>query len=97
MVAAVPAYVPGYRLIKPPVIEEGPFGTPGGPVPQPVVILIEVEGRDYLPLTPQQDIMTSPRSGWPRPGPSGWRGWRRDRPRRRLARAATASPRGPSG
>jgi acetaldehyde dehydrogenase len=61
MVAAVAAYVPGYRLIKPPVIEEGPFGTPGGPVPHRVVILIEVEGAgDYLPpYAGNLDIMTS--------------------------------------
>jgi acetaldehyde dehydrogenase len=61
MVAAVAAYVPGYRLTKAPVIEEGPFATPGGPVPHRVVILIEVEGAgDYLPAyAGNLDIMTS--------------------------------------
>ena len=61
MVAEVAAYVPGYRLIKPPVIEEGPFGTPGGTVPHRVVIMIEVEGAgDYLPpYAGNLDIMTA--------------------------------------
>jgi len=61
MVAEVAAYVPGYRLIKPPVIEEGPFGTPGGTVPHRVVIMLEVEGAgDYLPpYAGNLDIMTA--------------------------------------
>ena len=61
MVGEVAAYVPGYRLIKPPVIEEGPFGTPGGTVPHRVVIMLEVEGAgDYLPAyAGNLDIMTA--------------------------------------
>lgn len=50
MVAEVAAYVPGYRLKNPPVIEDGPYATPNGPVPARVVILLEVEGAgDFLP------------------------------------------------
>lgn len=61
MVADVAAYVPGYRLKQEPVIEEGPFNTPGGVVPHRVVILLEVEGAgDYLPTyAGNLDIMTA--------------------------------------
>lgn len=57
----VAAYVPGYRLKNPPVIEEGPYSTPGGVVPHRVVILLEVEGAgDYLPpYAGNLDIMTA--------------------------------------
>jgi acetaldehyde dehydrogenase len=61
MVADVAAYVPGYRLKNPPVIEEGPFETPGGVVPHRAVVLLEVEGAgDYLPpYAGNLDIMTA--------------------------------------
>ena len=61
MVADVAAYVPGYRLKNRPVIEEGPFATPGGAVPHRVVVLLEVEGAgDYLPsYAGNLDIMTA--------------------------------------
>ena len=61
MVADVAAYVPGYRLKNRPVIEEGPFRTPGGTVPHRVVVLLEVEGAgDYLPaFAGNLDIMTA--------------------------------------
>lgn len=61
MVADVARYVPGYRLKNRPVIEEGPFGTPGGAVPHRVVVLLEVEGAgDYLPAyAGNLDIMTA--------------------------------------
>ena len=54
-------YVPGYRLKNPPVIEEGPYNTPGGVVPHRVVVLLEVEGAgDYLPpYAGNLDIMTA--------------------------------------
>lgn len=57
----VQAYVPGYRLKNPPVIEEGPYSTPGGAVPHRVVVLLEVEGAgDYLPpYAGNLDIMTA--------------------------------------
>ncbi len=57
----VAAYVPGYRLKNPPVIEEGPYSTPGGVVPHRAVILLEVEGAgDYLPpFAGNLDIMTA--------------------------------------
>jgi acetaldehyde dehydrogenase len=57
----VAAYVPGYRLKNPPVIEEGPYRTPGGVVPHRAVILLEVEGAgDYLPAyAGNLDIMTA--------------------------------------
>lgn len=57
----VAAYVPGYRLKNPPVIEEGPYSTPGGVVPHRAVILLEVEGAgDYLPAyAGNLDIMTA--------------------------------------
>ncbi len=57
----VAAYVPGYRLKNPPVIEEGPYNTPGGVVPHRAVILLEVEGAgDYLPAyAGNLDIMTA--------------------------------------
>ncbi len=59
--AEVAAYVPGYRLKNRPVIEEGPFQTPGGSVPHRVVVLVEVEGAgDYLPpYAGNLDIMTA--------------------------------------
>jgi len=61
MVADVAKYVPGYRLKQEPVIEEGPFNTPGGVVPHRVVVLLEVEGAgDYLPpYAGNLDIMTA--------------------------------------
>jgi acetaldehyde dehydrogenase len=61
MVADVAEYVPGYRLKTRPVIEEGPFDTPGGAVPHRVVVLLEVEGAgDYLPpYAGNLDIMTA--------------------------------------
>ncbi len=61
MVAAVAEYVPGYRLKQPPLIEEGPFHTPGGVVPFRAVVLLEVEGAgDYLPTyAGNLDIMTA--------------------------------------
>jgi acetaldehyde dehydrogenase len=61
MVADVAAYVPGYRLKNRPVIEEGPFATPGGTVPHRVVVLLQVEGAgDYLPsYAGNLDIMTA--------------------------------------
>ena len=61
MVAEVADYVPGYRLKTRPVIEEGPFDTPGGTVPHRVVVLLEVEGAgDYLPpYAGNLDIMTA--------------------------------------
>jgi acetaldehyde dehydrogenase len=61
MAADVARYVPGYRLKNRPVIEEGPFATPGGEVPYRVVVLLEVEGSgDYLPpYAGNLDIMTA--------------------------------------
>jgi acetaldehyde dehydrogenase len=61
MEKAVQQYVPGYRLKNPPVIEEGPFLTPGGEVPHRAVVLLEVEGAgDYLPpYAGNLDIMTA--------------------------------------
>lgn len=61
MEKAVASYVPGYRLKNQPVIEEGPYNTPGGVVPHRVVILLEVEGAgDYLPTyAGNLDIMTA--------------------------------------
>ena len=61
MVDEVAAYVPGYRLKQEPVIEPGPFATPGGTVPHRVVALLEVEGAgDYLPaFAGNLDIMTA--------------------------------------
>lgn len=57
----VQQYVPGYRLKNPPVIEAGPFHTPGGTVPHRVVVLLEVQGAgDYLPAyAGNLDIMTA--------------------------------------
>lgn len=61
MEAEVQAYVPGYRLKNRPVIEAGPYSTPGGVVPHRAVILLEVEGAgDYLPpYAGNLDIMTA--------------------------------------
>lgn len=61
MAIEVAKYVPGYRLKNPPVIEEGPFNTPGGVVPHRAVVLLEVEGAgDYLPAyAGNLDIMTA--------------------------------------
>lgn len=61
MVDDVARFVPGYRLKQPPVIEAGPFHTPGGEVPHRIVILLEVEGAgDYLPTyAGNLDIMTA--------------------------------------
>jgi acetaldehyde dehydrogenase len=61
MVERVAAYVPGYRLKAPPVFEEGPYPTPGGPAAARVVVLLEVEGAgDWLPpYAGNLDIMTA--------------------------------------
>jgi acetaldehyde dehydrogenase len=61
MAGEVAKYVPGYRLKNEPVIEEGPFHTPGGVVPHRAVVLLEVEGAgDYLPAyAGNLDIMTA--------------------------------------
>ena len=61
MEQSVKSYVPGYRLKNRPVIEAGPFRTPGGEVPHRAVILLEVEGAgDYLPAyAGNLDIMTA--------------------------------------
>jgi acetaldehyde dehydrogenase len=61
MVAEVAAYVPGYRLKREPVFDEGPFETPGGTVPGRVMVLLEVTGNgDYLPpYAGNLDIMTA--------------------------------------
>ena len=61
MEKSVAAYVPGYRLKNQPVIEEGPYNTPGGVVPHRVVVLLEVEGAgDFLPpYAGNLDIMTA--------------------------------------
>lgn len=61
MEKSVQVFVPGYRLKQEPVIEEGPFHTPGGVVPHRVVVLLEVEGAgDYLPpYAGNLDIMTA--------------------------------------
>lgn len=61
MAGEVAQYVPGYRLKNPPVVEEGPFDTPGGVVPHRAVVLLEVEGAgDYLPtFAGNLDIMTA--------------------------------------
>ncbi len=61
MVAEVAAYVPGYRLKREPVFDEGPFETPGGTVPRRVMVLLEVTGNgDYLPpYAGNLDIMTA--------------------------------------
>jgi acetaldehyde dehydrogenase len=61
MVAEVAAYVPGYRLKRDPVFDEGPFETPGGTVPGRVMVLLEVTGNgDYLPpFAGNLDIMTA--------------------------------------
>ena len=61
MEKSVQEYVPGYRLKNQPVIEEGPYNTPGGVVPHRAVVLLEVEGAgDYLPTyAGNLDIMTA--------------------------------------
>lgn len=61
MVAEVAEYVPGYRLKSPPLIDEGPFDTPGGMAAARVITLLEVEGAgDYLPMyAGNLDIMTA--------------------------------------
>ncbi len=61
MEKAVAAYVPGYHLTSPPVFDEGPFATPGGPAAARVITLIEVEGAaDYFPpYAGNLDIMTA--------------------------------------
>ncbi len=61
MEKSVAQFVPGYRLKNRPVIEEGPFNTPGGVVPHRAVVLLEVEGAgDYLPTyAGNLDIMTA--------------------------------------
>ena len=61
MEKSVAGYVPGYRLKNQPVIEEGPYNTPGGVVPHRVVVLLEVEGAgDFLPpYAGNLDIMTA--------------------------------------
>ncbi len=60
-VEEVQTYVPGYRLKRPPVFEEGPFATPGGVVTRRVVVLLEVSGEaDFLPAyAGNLDIMTA--------------------------------------
>ena len=61
MEKSVAQFVPGYRLKNRPVIEAGPFHTPGGVVPHRAVVLLEVEGAgDYLPTyAGNLDIMTA--------------------------------------
>jgi acetaldehyde dehydrogenase len=61
MEKSVAEFVPGYRLKNRPVIEAGPFHTPGGVVPHRAVVLLEVEGAgDYLPTyAGNLDIMTA--------------------------------------
>jgi acetaldehyde dehydrogenase len=61
MVAEVATYVPGYRLKSSPVLEKGPFRTPGGEVPGRVTTLLEVQGAgDFLPpYAGNLDIMTA--------------------------------------
>jgi len=57
----VRSYVPGYRLKRPVVYEDGPFATPGGVVNTRVVVLLEVSGAaDFLPAyAGNLDIMTA--------------------------------------
>lgn len=61
MVAEVATYVPGYRMKAPPVFDEGPFPTPGGPAARKVTVLLEVSGSaDFLPAyAGNLDIMTA--------------------------------------
>ena len=63
MVVDVARYVPGYRLVKPPVFDDVAFAPPGEP-PVPaikVTVFLEVEGAGhYLPkYAGNLDIMTS--------------------------------------
>lgn len=59
--AEVAEHVPGYRLKREPVIESGPFRTPGGTVPRRLVVLLEVEGAGdwFPPYAGNLDIMTA--------------------------------------
>lgn len=61
MVEQVQEHVPGYRLKSDPVLDEGPFSTPGGTAPARVIALLEVEGAgDYFPAyAGNLDIMTA--------------------------------------
>ena len=61
MVEEVARYVPGYRMKAPPVFDEGPFLTPGGPAARKVTVLLEVTGSaDFLPAyAGNLDIMTA--------------------------------------
>jgi acetaldehyde dehydrogenase len=61
MVGAVARYVPGYRLVGEPIVEDGPFATPGGVVGRRLTVLLEVRGAgDFLPpYAGNLDIMTS--------------------------------------
>jgi acetaldehyde dehydrogenase len=61
MVAEVAGYVPGYRLKSPPVFDEGPYATPGGPAAGRVVALLEVAGAGdwFPPYAGNLDIMTA--------------------------------------
>ena len=61
MVEEVAGYVPGYRLKAPPVFDDGPFVTPGGPAARKVTVLLEVTGSaDFLPAyAGNLDIMTA--------------------------------------
>jgi acetaldehyde dehydrogenase len=61
MVEDVARYVPGYRMKAPPVFDEGPFHTPGGPAGCKVTVLLEVTGSaDFLPAyAGNLDIMTA--------------------------------------
>jgi acetaldehyde dehydrogenase len=61
MVKEVTTYVPGYRMKAPPVFDDGPFRTPGGPAARKVTVLLEVTGAaDFLPAyAGNLDIMTA--------------------------------------
>ena len=80
----VARYVPGYRLKRPPVFDEGPFATPGGPAAARVVALLEVEGAgDFLPAVRRQprhhDRRRRPGRRGPGRGARGRGGGGRDR------------------